>query len=127
MEASGLPHTMAYLPLKKELQVNEWASDLMDVLEKRKITSPATIQTLDCLAHSLVIIPTTLSQLLLYWVTTVSDYKWKYAVFDQFSHLTSHPYKSMNKTDLEASLHTLLVQMIYNVFREERITLILNT
>jgi len=117
--------SMAYLHLKKELQVYEWAPDCLDVLEKRKISSPATIQTLDCLAHSLVIIPTTLSQLLLHYITVVSDYKWKYAVFGQFSHLTSHPCKSMHKKDLEVSLHTLLVQMIYNVFCEEKITLIL--
>lgn len=126
MEASGLPHAMAYLPLKKELHVYQWAPDSLDVLEKRKISSPATIQTLDCLAHSLVIIPTTQSQLLLHWVTVESDYKWKYAVFGQFSYLTNHPCKSMHKTDLEVSLRNLFVQMIYNVFCEERITLILN-
>ena len=100
--------------------------DCRDVLENRKISSSATIQTLDCLAHSLVIIPTTLSQLLLHWVTIVSDYKWKYAAFGQFSHVTSNPCKSRHKTDLEVSLHNLLVQMIYNVFCEDRITLILN-
>lgn len=109
MEASGLPHAIAYLHLKKEFQVYEWAPDCLDVLENRKISSPATIQTLDCLAHSLVIIPTTLSQLLLHCVTVVSDYKWKYAVFGQFSHLTGLPCKSMHKEDLEVSLHTLLV------------------
>jgi hypothetical protein len=110
MEASGLSHAMSCLPLKKELQVYDWAPDCLDILEKRKISSPAMIQTLDCLVHSLVIIPTTLSQLLLHWVTAESDYKWKYAVFGQFSHLTSHPSKSMHKTDLEVSLHNLLVQ-----------------
>jgi hypothetical protein len=47
-------------------------------------------------------------------------------VFGQFSHLTSHPCKSRHKTQLEVSLHNLWVQMIYNVFCEERITLILN-
>jgi len=39
---------------------------------------------------------------------------------------TSYPCKSMHKTDLEVSLHSLLDQMIYSVFCEERITLILN-
>jgi len=126
MEASSLPHAMAYLHLKKEFQVYEWAPDCLDVLEKQKISSPATIQTLDCLAHSLVIILTTLSQLLLHWVTVESDYKWKYAVFGKFSHLTSHPCKSMHKIDLEVTLRNLLVKMMYSLFREERITVILN-
>lgn len=38
MEASGLPHAIAYLHLKKEFQVYEWAPDCLDVLEKRKIS-----------------------------------------------------------------------------------------
>jgi hypothetical protein len=126
MEVRGLPHAMANLLLKKELQVSGWAPDCLDVLEERKISSPATIQTMDSLSHSPVIISTALSQLLLYWVTVVPDYKWKYAMSGQFSHLTSHPCKSMHKTDLEVSVHSLLVQMIYNVFCEDRITLIMN-
>ena len=34
MEASGLPRAMAYLPLKKELQVYEWAPRLSGCTRK---------------------------------------------------------------------------------------------
>ena len=34
---SGLPHAMAYLPLKKELQVYEWVPDCLDVQREKSL------------------------------------------------------------------------------------------